>query len=169
MSTPTAAGDETGQTGQFEETDPAADGALVGDVKVRTGVTILLPLEVQNIDVTVTLSGTLTTHDWEQLFDLYEVPHDAHVRAWLTRYREHPDKDLLDRNFDRFQLARFPFEFTVTVRAAGRPLKLRLGFNALRLDPPAGDPKGFTVTNAANVVAYTEEGKVYEDIVVEPA
>ncbi|MEU5694573.1 hypothetical protein [Actinosynnema sp. NPDC020468] len=151
--------------------EPATVRAAVpaGHVKVNLGVHTLLPIEVQNVDFEVELWGEIPSYDWEQLYGLYDVPLDAPVADWVRSYRANPDREILDRNYEKFERRKFPFQFTVRVHPSNRPLKLRLGFNRVRLDAPSGSSKDFIITNAANVVARTESGEVYPEIEVEPS
>jgi hypothetical protein len=116
-------------------------------------------IESQGFDVEGTIKGRLKTHNFTNLYQVYNLPRSSGWKLWALEYKRDKSQSVLKPTFQGEHLEDFEInmKFRAPANALGGVNFLRVGFETIKLRLN-GEEKSFTVTNPASGSAKDEEG-----------
>ncbi|MDR7277147.1 hypothetical protein [Catenuloplanes atrovinosus] len=105
-------------------------------------------IQSQGFDLEGTIRGTIRTHDYRALYDVYNLPYSAGFSVWGARFKADASRSVLKKTFEESNTVDVVIDIKFKVSAANLNgvSTLRVGFETLRLQV-AGTTKDFTVVN----------------------
>ncbi|GIE79301.1 hypothetical protein Aph02nite_52510 [Actinoplanes philippinensis] len=105
-------------------------------------------IQSQGFDLEGTIRGTITTHDYKALYNVYNLPYSAGFSIWGARFKADASRSVLKKTFEESNTISVAIDIKFKVSAANlRGVStLRIGFETLRLQVD-GTTKDFTVVN----------------------
>lgn len=138
-----------------------------GRTAAETGVTAFhgfsalqsFKLESQGIDIEGRIQGRLRTHNFESLWQVYNLPSSSGWGLWVVKFKQDKSQSVLKETFHREQLIdlNIDIRFKISANNLYGVSYLRIGFETLRLQLD-GTTKDFTVVNGASGGAQDQNG-----------
>ncbi|ROP27634.1 hypothetical protein EDD30_0320 [Couchioplanes caeruleus] len=116
-------------------------------------------IESQGFDLEGRIQGRLRTHNFESLWQVYNLPSSSGWSAWVFKFKQDTSQSVLKETFHREELidVNIDISFRVSAAALRNVSTLRVGFETLRLELD-GETKDFTVVNGASGGARDQNG-----------
>jgi hypothetical protein len=110
-----------------------------------------LKIESQGFDLEGTIKGRLRSHNFESLWQVYNLPKSSGWKVWVASFKKDSSQSVLKETFRDEQLIdiEIDIKFKVSAAALRGVSTLRIGFETLRLQLN-GTTKDFTVVNGAS-------------------
>jgi hypothetical protein len=105
-------------------------------------------IQSQGFDLEGTIRGTIRTHDYRAIYNVYNVPYSAGFSVWGTRFKADASRGVLKKTFEDSNTISLAIDMKFKVSAANLRgvSSLRVGFETLRLQVN-GTTKDFSVVN----------------------
>jgi hypothetical protein len=118
-----------------------------------------IKIESQGFDIEGRIQGRLKSHNFEKLYQVYNVPKSSGWGLWVVKFKQDKSQGVLKQTFQREELIDVNIDIKFKVSAANlkNVSTLRVGFETLRLELD-GVTKDFTVVNGASGGAQDQNG-----------
>jgi hypothetical protein len=107
-----------------------------------------IKIQSQGFDLEGTIQGTLRSHNFESLWQVYNLPKSAGWKVWSVSFKKDKSQSVLKETFHQEELIDITIniKFKVSAAALHGVSTLKIGFETLRLQLD-GETKDFTVVN----------------------
>jgi len=118
-----------------------------------------IKIESKGFDVEGTIKGTIKTHDFKKLYEVYNLPSSSNWSLWAIKFKSDKSQSELRQTFqeeEKLDLA-IDMKFRAPAAALGGVTFLRVGYETIRLRL-SGVEKDFTVANPSSGSGRDEDG-----------
>ena len=118
-----------------------------------------IKIQSQGFDLEGTIQGTLRSHNFVSLWQVYNLPKSAGWKVWSVSFKKDASQSVLKETFHQEELidVTINIKFKVSAAALNGVSTLRIGFETLRLQLD-GETKDFTVVNGDSGGAKDQNG-----------
>jgi hypothetical protein len=118
-----------------------------------------IKIQSQGFDIEGTIKGTLRSHNFVSLWQVYNLPKSSGWKVWSVSFKKDTSQSVLKETFHQEELIDLTIDikFKVSAAALNGVSTLRIGFETLRLQLD-GQTKDFTVVNEDSGGAKDQNG-----------